>query len=425
MKMSSIKMFPVLTALALAGGLSAWSPEAKAQWLVECLSGPGIPCASSADVSATTTQLTTTHTYLTTGQTGGPGGMIALLGGINERLGMVTNANDESVENSDLAARQRIYDERMMDVRGSRIAKPSSVQRACVQATAAAGRAGGARASGGASRAAGDAAQARYDDARPQIQALIDAGSQRKNLGTCSASDVEEKRPGCQGAAVGDRPGADLRAGSLVDGGKPVEQANASVDEKGFKIGQQVISNVAPLPADKLTSDEAKASQGGILYMLDYNRYNARATAATDALADILGFGVAMDVEGASMDMSGAEPFLRTWGSNRAEYEQIFGAGTFPEVPSERELIRFAVFKSYASVQEGQESAALTPEEVSKELLAVTAVSARVNYAILERLEKQNVLLAALLSHQMDPLTSGQMKERSAAVGGQRASDQD
>lgn len=424
MKMSSIKMLPVLTALALAGGLSAWSPEVKAQWLVECLSGPGIPCASSVDIKATNAQLGYTHTYLTTGQTGGPGGMIALLGGINKRLGMVTNANDESIENEDLAARQRIYDEKMMEVRGSRIPKPSSVQRACVQATAAAGRAGGARASGGASRTAGDKAQARYDDARPQIQALIDTASKRKELGTCSATDVEEKRPGCQGGGVGDRPGADLRTSALTDGGKPIEQANASLDDKGFKIAQQVISNIAPLPADKLTSEQQKGSQGGLMYMLDYNRYTARATATTDALADVVGFGVAMDVEGASMSMEAAQPFLATWGSNQAEYEAIFGAGTFPTVPSEREMIRFAVFKSYASVQNEQEGAALSPEEIDKEMLASAALANRLNYAILERLEKQNVLLSAMLSHQMDPLTSGQMKEKMSSVGGQRADAQ-
>ena len=423
MKMSSIKMLPVLTALALAGGLSAWSPEAKAQWLVECLSGPGVPCASSADVNATNTQLGYTHSYLTTGQTGGPGGMIALLGGINERLGMVTNANDEAIENDDLAARQRIYDQKMMEVRGSRIPKPSSVQRACVQATVAAGRAGGARASGGAARAAGDAAQARYDDARPQVQALIDAGARRKDLGTCSATDASEKRPGCQGGA-GDRPGADLRSSALLDGGKPVQQANLSLDERGFKIGQQVISNIAPIPADKLTSEEQKASQGGLLYMLDYNRYSARSTAATDAIADVLGFGVAMNVEGASMGMEAAAPFLATWANNRAEYEAMFGQGTFPEVPSERELIRFDVFKRYASVQNEQEGAALSEEEINKELLASAALANRLNWAILDRLEKQNVILATLLSHQMDPLTANQMKNKMSSVGGQRASDQ-
>lgn len=425
MKMSSIKMFPVLTALALAGGLSAWSPEAKAQWLVECLSGPGIPCASSADVSATTTQLTTTHTYLSTGQTGGPGGMIALLGGINERLGMVTNANDESVENSDLAARQRIYDERMMDVRGSRIAKPSSVQRACVQATAAAGRSGAGRAARGASRGASDDAIERYNDARPQIQALLDVAAQKSTLGTCTAVDVEEGRPGCRGQSVGDRAGADIRPDSLFDGGAPSDQANLSVDQKGFEIGKQVIRNLTPLPPDKLVNDEQKQSQGGSLYMVSYDRFVSRAAAGSDALSDVLGFGVSLGAEEVDPSVkAAAAPFLRVWGNNRAEYEELFGPGTFPEEPSERELLRFAVFKHYASTQEAEESAAMTEEDFQRSQLELAAINARVNYEILQRLEKQNVLLSVILANQMEPMTIGEMRARAAAVAGQRASDQ-
>lgn len=431
---SLLKTPLVALALVLAGGLAVWAPAARAQYPVSvntCMVMPGVPCASSVDVNGTTTavgavqtQLTTTHTLLSTGVGGTPGGMIALLGGINERLGMVTNANDEAIENEDLAARQRIYDEKMMEVRGSRIPKPSNVRRACVQATAASGRAGASRASGGAARAAGGAAGARYDDNRPEIQALIDAGAQRRELSVCSANDVQNERPGCKGAGVGERPSADVRLTTLFDGGKQTGPTNVSVDDKGFKIGQQFISNLSPLPPDKPANKEVQGSQGGVVYMLNYNRYIARASAATDAMADILGFGVAMNVEGASMDQTQAEPFLRTWAASQGDYEEIFGAGTFPAVPSERELLRFAVYKQYAGVMDQQKLASMPPEEVARVQLEVAAVNARVNYAILERLEKQNAILAAQLSQDMDPLTANGMKQELARLGNQRRSDQ-
>lgn len=392
-----------------------------------CFSIPGVPCASTLDVQGTTaavvgvnTQLTTTHTYMTTGVGGSPGGMIALLGGINERLGMVTNANDEAVENDDLAARQRIYDERMMDVRGSRIPKPSNVRRACVQATVATGSAGAARGSGGAARAAAGAAGARYDDNRPEIQSLVDAGAKRRELSVCSQKDVENKRPGCQGAGVGERPSADLKLSTLFDGGKP-EAPNVSVDEKGFEIGKQYITNLVPTPPDQPKTDSEKASQAGVVYMLNYNRYVARANAAADATAQILGFSTSMDVEGASLGKQQAEPFLKTWASNKEKYEQMFGGGTFPATPSERDLVRFTVFKNYASVQEQQELSTMPVEEIARVQLEVSATNAYLNYLMLERMEKQNALLSALLSQQMDPLTSDGMRAQRAGIGSQGA----
>lgn len=426
MKPIQSKLLSLLVLLAMAAGLSLFSAPAQAQ-ATPCYTVPGGPCASqlgqqeiSAALIGTNTQLTTTHTYLATGMGGSPGGVVALLGGINERLGMVTNANDESVENLDLAARQRIYDEKMMEVRGANLPKPSSLRRACVQATTSSGRAAAGRAGGGAARSAADLAQERYNDTRPQVQAIIDAGVNRAELGTCTATDVSEGRPGCKGQAVGDRPGADLRSTSLFDGGKKPEERNLSVDEKGFKIGQQFISNVAPLPADQLLNQKQKDSQGGVLYMLNYNRYSARASALTGAMADVLGFGVSIGVEGSGVSEQEAAPFLKAWGSHEEEYNKIFGQGRFPQKPSEREMLTYAVFKNYASVLDDQKLATASPEEIAKKQLEVDSVNARVNLAILARLEKQNLLLAALLAQQMDPLTQGQMKAAFQDIGNQQ-----
>ncbi len=441
MKRFSFLQKASLLALVLGGSMALGAPEAKAQFavaVVTCMTAPGIPCATSLDVGATTsavsagstaitTQLGYTHTYLTTGQTGSPGGLIGLLGGINDRLGRMTNFNDETVENDDLAARQRMYDDKMMEVRGASIPKPSNVRRACVQATAASGRAGAARASGGAARAAGAALSKRYDDNRTEIEAFSDAGLNRDKLGVCSSFDVENKRPGCAGRGVGERPNADARLTSLFDGGMSTASSgpvNNSIDTKGFAIGQQVISNVVPSPPAKPTNPEFRDTQAGVVYMLDYNRFETRAAVANDALADILAFGVAMNVEGASIDPSQSAPFLQTWGQNRAEYEEIFGSGNFPEVPSERELVRFAVMKDYASVQDAQELGAITTEDLARRQFAAIAVGNRVNLEILSRLEKQNALLAALLSQQMDPLTTGQMRANLNNSTTQRVSEQ-
>ena len=413
--------------LSLLGGIGLMAvpaQEANAQTAVLCFGATG-PCASSVDVAATTTAVTAmgttvgyTHTYLTTGVGGSPSGMIALLGGINERLGMVTNANDESVENDDLAARQRIYDERMMDIRGSRLPKPSAVRRACVQATAAAGRAGAASGGGAAGRAAAKEVLNRYNDGRPEIQGIADSGMNRRDLGTCTREDIDQKRPGCQAAGVGDRPGADLRLSSLFDGGKP-DAPNVSLDERGFKIAKQVLSNVLPTPADSLRTEAERKSQGGIVYQLRANLYTTRAATAAEAMGQIAGFSTGLDVPEASRAAGQAKPFLDKWASYKSEYEEIFGAGTFPEAPSEREIVRFAAIKHYASVQNEQKLASMTPEEVALAQLEVAATNGYLNYLMLERLERQNAVLSALLSHNMDPITSDGLRSMRSGLGGQ------
>lgn len=430
MKILSRKLLPVPALLLAMGALSLWSPEAKAQWLVDCLAGPGVPCASATDMNRANEQLRQTHSYLTTGQMGGPGGVTALLSGINERLGRVTNANDESIENEDLAARQRMYDERAMAERGSRIPRPSAVNRACVQATTNAGRSGAGGAGRAATRNVNNDAVERYRDARPQIHALVDIAANKRELGTCSATDIEELRPGCQGASPGDRPSADIKVSSLFDGGKPTETANLTLDKKGFEIGKQVITNISPIPPDKLVNKNQKESQAGILYMIDYDRLTTRQATVTDALADILGFGVGLDVVVDDADDSAvaekirqaqqtAAPFLEVWANNREEYEEMFGRGTFPEAPSERDLLRFSVFKHYASTQTAVEEAGMSQEDRESAMLELAAINARVNYAILERLEKQNAILAATLAHMVDPLTSADMARRASSLGNQ------
>jgi len=82
------------------------------------------------------------------------------------------------------------------------------------------------------------------------------------------------------------------------------------------------------------------------------------------------------------------------------------------------------VMKDYASVQDATELGAISTEELARRQFAATAVSNRVNLEILSRMEKQNALLAALLSQQMDPLTTGQMRNSLTSIGTQRATEQ-
>lgn len=421
-----------LSGLLLACSLGAPAP-AQAQMavaVVTCMAVPGAPCATTqgqasivSAVGSTTAAvgtgnglLQTQNLYLTQGLGGGPGGVIALLSGINERLGMVTNANNQAVENEDMAARQRIYDQSMMDVRGSRIPTPSKVMRACIQATAAGGRAAAAQNSHQRSKEIGGSAASPYSDARPEVQSLVDTAINRKELGVCTEVDVANNRPGCVGAGVGDRPTADMRSDSLFDGGVDPKQSTQSIDARGVEIGKQFITNVAPLAPSKPATKEQQESQGGVAYMLTYNRYTARVSTATDALSQILGFG-------AQMAPGTAAPYMKSWSADSAKYKEIFGVDQ-PAMPSERDLLRFDVMKNYASVQDAEEMGGYSADDIAKKQLELSALNARLNFEVLMRLERQNALLAAMVSQQMDPLTSSSMSSSLSNLGNQRASAQ-
>lgn len=415
-----------LMALGLIG-LGTISEEASASVLpVICTTVDGGACAGVLSMSTLTTAVTsgfaTTNgnivagntltqqqlMYLQTGIGGSPGGVTGLLSSINQRLGMVNNSDKQLVDNQDMSNRQAIYDEKMMEVRGSRLPTPTSVRNACVTATRATGRAGGARATGSAAAGARKKQEDRYDDNRPQIQALIDVAAKRQELGTCTATDSERNRPGCQGKGAGERPGADLSVSSLFTGGDP-KSNRATLDEKGIKIADQVLTNMLPLPPDKLRTEKEEKSNAGIAYMLNYNRYVPRTSGIVYGMTMIRGFNTPLDQSGASL--SNAAPFIETWAANRAEYEEIFGAGSFKDSPSESDLLRFDVFKEYAGKMQKQKESALSEDEFRKKQIEMMAVGNRINLAVLDRLTESNILLAVIASSSVDPLTSGEMSK--------------
>lgn len=355
--------------------------------------------AINASSATTASQTTLTHTYLTTGVTGGPGGVVALLSNINAKLGKTNMAENQSVENQDMANRQLVYDQKMMEIRTSKIATQSSLQDACVQATQGHGGSGGGRTTARAASKYGGKTGERYDDTRPAIQALIDTVDKKGELGVCSANDVANKMPGCAGGA-GDRPNGDREATSLFNGGD-VNNFSGTLDEKGTKIGLAYVSKILPNPPDKLTNDEAKKSQAGIVYMMNYDKFVARLSSYKIALNSILAFRTEMDKD------AGANEFLKTWGSSQGEYEEIFGGGSFKATPSENDLIRFHVMRDYQGPTELAKQANMDDNALLKKLVQEQALNNRLQYEVLKRLEEQNIILSTMGAQTMEPLNSG------------------
>lgn len=355
--------------------------------------------AIAASTATTASQTTLTHTYLTTGVTGGPGGVVALLSNINAKLGKTNMAENQSVENQDMANRQLVYDQKMMEIRTSKVATQSSLQDACVQATQGHGSSGGGRTTARAATKYGSKTGERYDDTRPAIQALIDTVDKKGELGVCSANDVANKMPGCAGGA-GDRPNGDREATSLFNGGD-VDNFSGTLDEKGVEIGLAYISKILPNPPDKLTNEEAKKSQAGIIYMMNYDKFLARLSSYKIALNNIIAFRTKMTED------QNSNKFLNEWQSSKTEYEEIFGNNSFKVKPSEHDLVRFHVMRDYQGPTELEKQSTMDDKALLKKLVQEQALGNRLQYEILLKLEQQNIILSTIGAQNMEPLSSG------------------
>lgn len=396
-----------LIGLSVLLGASLYIPsKAQAQMVVACPTCDVVQGVANAELgvlngtsAAMATQLTTTHTYLSTGVTGGPGGMIALLSNINAKLGKSNMAENQTVENTDMANRQLIYDQKMMEIRTAKVATLSSLEDACVQATASAGRSGGSRSTRAKTNEYTKKSGERFDDDRPSIQALIDTVEKRGELGVCSANDVATGQPGCIGQGAGDRPNADVEATSLFNGGDE-RSAGGTLDEKGVKIGLTYVSKILPNPPEKLKTDGARKSQSGIIYMMNYDKFVARLSAYKIAMTQQMAFRTPME----------GNLFVDTWGEYKGEYEKMLGTGTFPAKPSEFDLIRFEALRDYQGEEARAKESTMSEVEALKKIVEQQALGNRLQLAILERLETQNIILSANGAQAMEPLTSGALE---------------
>lgn len=397
---------------------------ASAQIPVTDVAHIAVSNANGAQLTTMNAQLRSTDMYLQGGYNAG-NGLLPLLSSINEKLGKANSAEAEAGSIDDTSARSRLYEQRMIDMKAAGTPTQADFKRACVaissRMTSAQGH-GAARGAADAFRIARSGAadrEVRLKAPGTPTQKLADLARDRNNDGFCSKEDLQNGFPGCNGE--GNLPNADIRASSLTVGANAsdTDPSNGSLTAAQQAAARAYITNTSPTPPN-LPSPAALETSGGKRFLAMHNQFSARSAASGDAMNNILASHAAMPLTvNGQAENSGV---ARDWQQRRGDWQDIFGNKlAFPVNPSERDMLRYEVFRYYTS-PEYQVSLQKTADDrglsgLAREQLAQTALTNRLLFQLIQRQEDENVILAQLLNHQLDPMTSQGLTTTAGQLG--------
>ena len=245
-----------------------------------------VDASANVQLGIANNSLETLNTYLQTGLPGSPGNsLLPLLSAINDKLGK-SNANEkENGQNDDTLARQRLYDNNLLDMKAGSTPTQEQWQRACIAISSRMTSPQGDGAAAGAS----DAYRARRSFAIPNetrlqtsktaLSAVADTVRDRTANGFCDTQDIKNQFPGC--TAAGNLPSADIRTSSLTMGAtaSPSDPTNGSLDAAQQEAAKAYMTNTMPSPPS-IPEGMAQSTQRSKIYMATLNRFIARQSAA-------------------------------------------------------------------------------------------------------------------------------------------------
>lgn len=377
------------------------------------------------------------YTYLSGVTPGAPGGVTATLSTINERLGRITSFNDQLLDNQDVYERQRLYEEGLRDTMEENFRRPSSRAVSCARVTSGMGRGGAMRSGAVTSGVVQARLLTRYTGDFSAPEAITDRVIDRERF--CSKEDRELKRPGCRGATAKSsggtsRPNADLFPSTLMDGGKSIAtDGGIQLTNQTLENEEQVfnaisyVKNILPTPVAP-PSGLTRGTQSADIFFIRQQAYNARIGSISDAFARSIGFSAAMgltvkNAEGETITTPISpyqQEFKSVWGDSESKWEELFG-DTFPTVPSERDLLRFTIFKNYASTSSLVDNEGLTGDDAVKVQVEMAALNNRLLWALLEEMEKQTRILGVIASHMIEPIEEAQLRQLATSASSQQA----
>ena len=397
------------SSLALAAAL-AFAPALQAQQVVVAPLTNAQLVISNTQLGSMNTQLATLNTYLQTGYNGN--GLIPLLGAINDKMGKSNSFDAQAVTSNNVSARERIYDQKVMEVVERTTPSQEEFLRACVNLTRARANAagGGASAGGGAGASASqsrDSARAggEYTANRPEASRLADRVRERQPY--CDDNAVKNKAPGC--TAKGTLPNADIQGLSLTRGATatPEQPTNSTLTAEQAKAADAYIGNVAPTPLGQ-PREVSINTEAGRAYMVYLNKFNARASTVRDTLAGIKAKHVEVEAG------SGNNPLLTQWRSKQTSWAAVFGGKEkFPTTPSQWDMLRLEVMAYNYDPEYIASLATLSkdPALVAQEQIKLAALQAKLTLMLIESTDRNTQVQAVLAAHQMEPLTTGSMRQ--------------
>lgn len=340
------------------------------------------------------------------GMTTGGNGLVEGVTSMNEKLGQLVSKGKQDWMQQDMQTRRMLADQMQAQQRMAR--QPDS--EGCAEATFAGGR--------GAASSTTTVIQKSLDErssnkARSAPEATAQVGGllrTRAEKGYCQASD---KGNGCSGE--GEMPGADVMVKSMYYGAtKSGEQTNQSLTDKQVVAASALVDNITGLSPKRLTPEDAQKTSGKV-YTASANIYNARLSAAQNALNSIVAMRTASSglKQGSQINLMTGDA-KKAWPSNKDIWARVFPGEKFPETPSEFDLIRFDIFSRYADSGDDSWQTKVTSYDdltSSHEMLRMQAIQLKLSLDQLQKTEQTNTLLAAILAQSLSPITQSSLEE--------------
>ncbi|SXF08894.1 Uncharacterised protein [Klebsiella variicola] len=354
--------------------------------------------------------------YLMGAKTGD--GIVETLVSMNDKLAQATITANENQKNAVVSnANQAVQEQRMKNIL-DRIPDAN----ACEEITSAGGRGSAGANTSSAKDAFAENSVKMFTEAKDDKGQGIDNVFGRVSIDVCSELDVKYNRGGC--TSIGQYPDRDKSASTLTT--PPLSKsdinqnkvANQSYDVYQMKVADAAKRNlVGNQPLQPLNDKNLENTKEGRDYLSAFSTFVARSTAGTNAIDSILAMKKASNISVNSRGANIGSGLGSTQGASlawkdaavKAKYETLFPGTTFPNDPSEWEMLRYEIYSRYADTTGSdawQTKISVADErETAHEQARMQAVDLRLQMIQIERTEDTNILLAALLSQQMQPIT--------------------
>lgn len=394
----------------------------------------GSPCIITAGQSvgtcASEATLASLHQYLETGQSRSPmgtlkakGGLIGQLSVLNTQLASIRKQQQNNMPNEDVRNRA-LTSQRAILESIEKVTRPIT-QRDCRAVAGSSGAFGGAGGGGNIGNNSGQAAAEASKYVEPEILTPMTENDyvakiilSPNNPLYCTAEDAANKVPRCEGGE-GELPGANnnplsmIRAATKDPASKPGNMSiPRPITTKEYQAAIDYIRYSRPMPGPKIR-DTVKEEPVAKRFLVLQRRYNSRTMAIIYAFSNIVGESVALP-EG--------HPFIeKVWNGEigaelKQDFKEIYPNVDLPKIPSEREMLHLLVKRQFAKTLTAQDLAGNEVEYFAKRSLDIDKITAYLNLKLSEKAEWNNVLLAHMLSNDIDPVNREQLVSEASSI---------
>ena len=397
----------------------------------------GIPCTiaagNSSGTCASEATLASLQMYLETGQSTSimgnvaGGGLISQMSTLNAQISALRKQAQNDLGNQDVRNRA-LATERAILESIEKVTRPISA-RECRSVAASSGAFGGGAGGGGAgnntTRAAGEAAKVLEPEMltpateNDYVARLV---LSEKSRNYCTQEDANNKVPVRGGvcSGPGSLPGANNNPQSLVRGATQdpaVRPGNFSI-KSGMANDQYAaaidyVRYSMPFPAPKVNA-ASKDNPAVKRYLVMQRRYNSRSMAVVYGLTTILA---------ESVSLPSSHPFVtNVWNSDetgadlKKDYIELNQGIEYPTEPSERELMHLLVKRQFATTLTEQDMKGEDADYFAKRSLEVDKINAYLALKLNEKSEWSNIMLAHILSNDIDPVDRKKLITEATAI---------